>query len=155
MGYYAVQRVEKIVPDPADSTHSFAILDRGSELSFELIVPRLRPNKLPYETGLPLSGGNNTAAVRHISQVDFANIISEGLREDVQADTLPRTGPLIPSQPSQFDEGPTPFVHQQDRTMVLSSRALRDQSFARQVKTAYQARCAMSGLAQWRRATRG
>ncbi len=151
MGYYSVQQVEKIVPDPADSTHSFAILDRGSLLSFERIVPRLRPNGLPYEAGLPLFGGNNTAAVRHISQVDFAKIISEGLREEVQADTLPRTGPLpyITPQPSQFDEGPTPFQHQrdQDRTMVLSSRALRDQTFARQVKVAYQARCAMSGLA--------
>lgn len=154
-GYYAVQRVERIVPDPADPTHFFAILDRGSELGFEQIVPRFRPNETPYETGLPLSRGNNTSAVRLISDADFAAIITEGLREDVQPDTLPRTGPLprimAPSELSyaaQFDDASTPFIHQHelDRTMVLSSRALRDRAFARQVKIAYAGRCAMSGL---------
>lgn len=156
VGYYAVQRVEKIVPDPADSTHSFAILDRGSELGFERIVPRFRPNETPYETGLLPTGGNNTSAVRMISDADFAAIINEGLREEVQADTLPRIGPLPapaassePVQSYQMDDVAAPFLHQtdQDRTMVLSSRALRDRAFARQVKLAYGARCAMSGLA--------
>lgn len=46
-GYYAVQRIDKIVPDPTDPTHSFALLDRASELSFERIVPRLRPEGRP------------------------------------------------------------------------------------------------------------
>ena len=41
-GYYAVQKVDKIVPDPGDATHSFAILDRGSALTFEQTVARLR-----------------------------------------------------------------------------------------------------------------
>lgn len=155
MGYYAVQRVERVVPDPANPTHSFAILDRGSLLDFERFVPRFRPNDTPYETGLPVSRGNNTSAVRLISDADFAAIISEGLRELEQPDSLPRIGPLptgimpnVPLHASQFDDAATPFIHQhyQDRTMVLSSRALRDRAFARQVKVAYAGRCAMSGL---------
>lgn len=155
-GYYAVQRVEKIVPDLSDPDHFFAILDRGSELDFEQIVPRFRPNETPYETGLPISRGNNTSAVRLISDADFAAIINEGLREAAEPDSLPRTGPLplgiLPSAPvqtMQFDDAASPFIHQldRDRTKVLSSRALRDRAFARQVKVAYGARCAMSGLA--------
>lgn len=154
-GYYAVQRVEKIVSDPADPSHSFAILDRGSELSFERTVPRLRSQGLPYETGLPFSGGNNTSAVRLITDADFAAIVGEGLREEVHPDTLPRSGPLPAisllsetPQSLQFDDASTPFLHEhnQDRTLVLSSRAMRDRVFARQVKVAYAGRCALSGL---------
>jgi putative restriction endonuclease len=148
-GYYAVQRVERIVPDPVDTTHSYAVMDRSSLLSFDRPVPRFRPNGTPYETGLPVSLGSNTSSVRLISEVDYAAIIDEGLREDVTPETLPREGPLPrPSPVPGFAEGQAPFhpIGGSDREQVLSSRAFRDRAFARQVKTAYRARCAMSGL---------
>jgi len=47
MGYHSVQRVEWIVADPAVATHSFAVLDRASELSFERLVPRLKTTGAP------------------------------------------------------------------------------------------------------------
>jgi putative restriction endonuclease len=144
-GYYAVQRVERIVPDPARSDHHFALLDRGSELSFERRVPRFRADDTPYETGLPMSRGSNTSAVRLILDSDFAAIIDEGLREERVPDALPRTGPL----PTGFADAQARFAGplDQDRPTVLTSRAFRDQSFARQVKRAYAGRCALSGLA--------
>lgn len=143
-GYYAVQRVEKIVPDPEDPTYSYAILDRSTELSFERNVPRTRANGKPYETGLPASGGNNTSSVRLISEGDFAAIITEGLHSDPVPDALPRAGePLLNAGFS--DRGQEPFFGP-DRQMILTSRAFRDQSFARQVRRAYAGRCAMSGL---------
>ena len=156
-GYYAVQRVEKIVGDPIDNTHSYAVLDRGSELSFERPVQRHRSDGTPYETGLPLSRGSNTSSVRIISEADFAAIISEGLREEASQDALPRNGPLnaprsMPYQPlnaSGFSApGQEEFVPLADgvRAQVLSSRAFRDRAFSRQVKRAYAGRCAMSGL---------
>ncbi len=146
-GYYAVQRVEKIVPDPTDPTHSYAILDRASLLSFERPVPRFRANDAPYETGLPKARGKNTSSIRRISDADFAAIIDEGLREDITPDTLPREGPLPqPLQPG-FAEAQAGFLPlTADRAQILSSRAFRDRAFARQVKSAYGARCAMSGL---------
>jgi len=157
VGYHAVQKVEKVVPDPVDSTHSYAILDRASELSFERPVPRFRASGQPYETGLPPSRGSNTSAVRIISDSDFAEIIAEGLREETSADALPRSGPLDGDRPAvwQPDFGgvalpaQTPFVPLADglRPQILSSRAFRDRAFARQVKRAYGGRCAMSGLA--------
>lgn len=161
-GYYAVQRVAQISPDPSDPTHSYAILDRGSRLDFERPVPRLRPSGLPYETGLPLSRGSNTSAVRLISDGDFAAIIDEGLRQDLtDPDGLPRTGPLPSERPAEWPtELPPelpggmsapplpPFLPPgADRGMILSSRAFRDRAFARLVKTAYAGRCCMTGLA--------
>jgi putative restriction endonuclease len=148
-GYYAVQRVDRIAPDPADSTHSYALLDRASLLGFERPVPRFRPNDTPFETGLPISRGSNTSAVRIISDADFAAIIDEGLREDLTPDTLPRDGPLLP-EPTRpgFAEAQAGFMPlaTTDRAQVLGLRAFRDRAFARQVKAAYRARCAMSGL---------
>ncbi len=148
-GYYAVQRVERIVPDPADATHSYAMLDRASLLDFERPVPRFRASGTPYETGLPVARGSNTSSVRIISDADFAAIIDDGLREDANPDTLPREGPLVgdPVRPG-FAEAAAGFVPLggADRLQVLGSRALRDRAFARQVKAAYRARCAMSGL---------
>ncbi|WP_413868099.1 HNH endonuclease [Albidovulum sp.] len=140
-GYYAVQRVERIVSDPSDDTHSYAMLDRASELSFERAVPRFRSDGRPYETGLPRMGGNNTWSVRLISESDFAAIIAEGLRSDPVPDALPREGAPI----GLSDPGQEPFLGP-DRQMILTSRAFRDQSFARQVRRAYAGRCAMSGL---------
>ena len=143
-GYYAVQRVARVVPDVADATHSFAELDRGSELSFETSVGRLRHDGEPWETGLPLVRGSNTSAVRLISDGDFGAIVAEGLREGDATEALPREGDL-----AGFAEAAEPFRMPGDgdgRAMVLSSRAFRDRSFARQVKRAYGARCAMSGL---------
>ena len=148
-GYYAVQRVERIVPDPVDATHSYAMLDRASLLDFERPVPRFRADATPYETGLPIARGSNTSSVRIISDADFAATIDDGLREDVTPDTLPREGPLLqePIRPG-FAETAAGFVPLggSDRLQVLGSRAFRDRAFARQVKAAYRARCAMSGL---------
>ena len=145
-GYYAVQRVQRIEPDPADPTHHFAILDQASELSFEQNVPRLRFEDVPFETGLPLSRGSNTSAVRLISEADFAAILGEGLRPADVPDALPREG-LLPV--TGFAEAQAPFEIPDaagPRAMVISNRAFRERSFARQVKRAYAARCAMSGL---------
>ena len=157
-GYYAVQRVDRIEPDPTDATHSYAVLDAASELSFERAVPRFRGDGSPFETGLPLSRGSNTSSVRLIAEADFAAIIAEGLREEDSPDALPREGPLsavgLPGDNilpvAGFGETPqVAFLPLADaiRPLILSSRAFRDRAFARQVKRAYSGRCAMSGLA--------
>jgi putative restriction endonuclease len=146
-GYYAVQKVSHIVPDPADDTHSFAILDRASELSFEQNVARLKPDGVPFETGLPLVRGSNTSAVRLISDADFAAIVTKGLQSASAPDGLPRTGPL-PQRNFLAEDAASyvPPLLDLDRALVASNRLFREGSFARQVKRAYRARCAMSGL---------
>lgn len=153
VGYYALQRVARIEPDPVLPGHSYAVMDRGSLLDFEWRVPRFRADQTPYETGLPVSRGSNTAAVRLLSEADFAAIVWEGLREDHATDTLPRSGPLpgdaqypgiagLAESAAGWDPGSGTF-----RPQVLVSRSFRDRAFARLVKRAYAGRCAMSGLA--------
>lgn len=149
VGYYAVQRVERIEPDPGDPTHAYAVLDRGSLWGFERHVPRLDATGAPFESGLARMGGNNTSAVRLISDPDFARILAEGLREDLSPASLSRSGrePLAQDR-LELAEAQSPFTMPgaPDRPLILTSRALRDRAFARQVKRAYGGTCAMSGL---------
>ena len=147
-GYYAVQRVERITADPTDPAMSFAIMDRGSLLEFPNAVPRSRPDGSRWESGLAVMGGNNTSAVREISDADFAAIVDEGLRESQDPDSLPRQAVPSPAEPPGFNDAPAPFLGPvTDRARMLTSRAVRDAAFARSVKRAYHGRCAISGLA--------
>ncbi|WP_242407034.1 HNH endonuclease [Phaeobacter sp. S60] len=144
-GYHAVQRVLQVQSDPNDPEMAYALLDVGSELSFENLVPRWVDGQGPFETGLPKSRGSNTSAVRLISDGDFARIINAGLEARKEPNAIPRTGDFV-AEPG-FAEAPAPFEPQiQPREMLLSQRAFRDRSFARQVKHAYGGRCSMSGL---------
>lgn len=158
-GYYAVQKVERVVPDPADPTHHFALLDPSTLLSFEQRVPYADPDGSPYESrlagpdGRVQTGGLNTAAVRLIPDRDFARIVSLGLTPQATADALPRDQRSPDDRlqiPPGLAEPPAPFggadTALADRMRLLTNRLLREESFARQVKTAYHARCAMSGL---------
>jgi len=144
-GYIGVQRVLHVEDDPADSTHAYAILDQASELSFEANVPRLQRDGSPYETGLPLFGGFNTQAVRIISDSDFDAILTAGFVSEHHPDKLPRTDELQADYAGFSENEPIDFVHR-IRESILSSRKLRDRSFAKQVKHAYRGVCAISGL---------
>ena len=152
-GYYSVQKVEKIVPDLRDRTHSYAVLERSSLLDFETQVPRIGVGGLPLETGLPRSRGSNTSSVRIVSERDFATIVTAGLQAMTGADTIPRygqsdqTNSVIRGMADAATAFVGPFDADAVRDRLLTSRAFRDASFARQVKRAYRARCAMSGLA--------
>ncbi|WP_323717326.1 HNH endonuclease [Paracoccus aminovorans] len=142
-GYHRVQKVAAIRPDPTAASHSFAILDRGSALDFETNLPRQRAGKELWESGLAWVGGNNTSAIRLISDEDFGAIINAGLSYEPAPDALPRQEDVAGFAETQASfAGPL----QHDRTRILSSRLLRDQSFARSVRRAYGGRCAISGL---------
>lgn len=154
-GYVGVQKVEQVVPDPTNEGHYFALLDPQSIWTFETVVPRADPNGRAYETALrgvdgrPISGGASVSAVRRLSETEFAIIVRQGLTEITGPEALPR-------MPMDSDSVVTGFAEEQAvfgepeltaiRPEVLSSRKYRDPSFQRQVKAAYGARCAISGL---------
>jgi putative restriction endonuclease len=155
-GYVGVQRVHRIVEDPETAGHFYALLDRGSEWSFERVVGRGDAAGRAFEAvlrggdGRPASGGANAAAVRLITEAEFAAIVGAGLTAIEGPDALPRSdtgGPPADgfAEAGAAFEGPAPVAG--FRAEVLTSRRFRDASFARQVKAAYGARCAMSGLA--------
>lgn len=150
-GYYAIAKVERIVPDPKAAGMYLALIEPGSYLEF--------PNPVPFDdgTGLVERGllnevgrisGRAQAAVRPISPADMDRILTRGLAEDHPL--LPRIGSfdIAEEKPFQLDEGQTPFVFEQERERItaLTTRTVRDRVFRRVVLRAYNERCAVTGL---------
>ena len=83
---------------------------------------------------------NAQAAVRPLSNSDFARIIALGLPED---DTLPRVGELEPLDRVQDTQ--MPFEIERPIVQTLLNRPFRDRAFRRAVLHAYDGRCAVTG----------
>lgn len=136
-GYFAVAKVETIIPDPEVPDRYRALIKPGSYLPFSPTVPRWLDGEL-VERECP----NAQWAVRPLSPSDFARIIAIGLPNE---DLLPRVDePIVPGR---LEETRTPFEFQVDRPTVQSlvSRPFRDRAFRRAVLTAYGSRCAVTG----------
>ncbi|MCW6537511.1 HNH endonuclease [Sphingomonas lycopersici] len=146
-GYFAVAKVERIIPDPSTSGMYLALIEPGSYLDFASPVPFAGPDG-PVETGVLNEqgriSGRAQSAVRPISAADFNRIIDLGLSDD--APLLPRTDAI--AEADRLREEPVPFIFEQERIRVpaLSSRLVRDRIFRRTVLRAYDERCAITGL---------
>jgi len=149
-GYYAIARVERIIPDPSQPDMYLALVEPGSYLPFERLVPFSGPDGWPERGVLNEAGkisGRAQAAVRSISLEDFNRILDLGIpdedsllpRADIQAD-----GPFE----SILTEEHSPFVMdvERERVRFYSSRIVRDRVFRRIVLDAYDCRCAVTGL---------
>ncbi len=146
-GYFAIARVQQIIPDPKAPKMFLALIEPNSYLEFANPVP-FNNSDGPIERGLlneegKLSG-RAQSAVRPISDADFFRIVDEGL--DDHTPLLPREGGLR-DQPG-FEEGQAPYIFEEprDRALQLTSRAVRDRVFRRIVLRAYNERCAVTGL---------
>ncbi|MHA6263063.1 HNH endonuclease [Arenibacterium sp. CAU 1754] len=153
-GYTSVQRVQRIEPDPKLDDHFFAYLDRETEWSFERVVKRSSESGIAYEKSLrgkdgrPISGGASVSAVRLLSDGEFQTILKEGLRPLEGPNAIPRSE-FEDSLAYGFAEQAVEFGPaelSEFRKDILTSRKARDASFARQVKAAYEGKCAISGL---------
>jgi putative restriction endonuclease len=150
-GYYAIAKVERIMPDPKAAGMFLALIEPGTYLEF--------PNPVPFDDGNGLVergllneagriSGRAQAAVRPISPADMDRILTRGLAEEHPL--LPRIGSVEISDdtPFQLDETQTPFVFEQERERItaLTTRTVRDRVFRRVVLRAYDERCAVTGL---------
>ncbi|MEG3178527.1 HNH endonuclease [Sphingomonas sp. RB3P16] len=146
-GYFAVAKVERIIPDPSAPGMYLALMEPGSYLDFASPVAFADADG-PIESGLLNEhgriSGRAQSAVRPISASDFNRIVAKGLNEE--APLLPRTGEVPPSD--RLREEQPPFLFEQDRARVssLTSRLVRDRVFRRVVLRAYDERCAITGL---------
>lgn len=145
-GYFAVARIEKVVPDPKQDGMYLALVEPGSYLDFVNPVPFNGPHGV-VEKGVLNEHGKNSgraqSAVRQLSSADFNRIVNLGLAEE--DDFLPREGKPIAAG---FHEEQEPFelaVNREWSTRLLS-RPIRKNAFRRRVVTAYQSRCAITGL---------
>ncbi len=140
-GYFAVAKVQRIVPDPSISGRYLALIEPESYLEFVNYVQFKDPAGQPVERDL---GGRAQWSVRPLSAEDFKRIVQLGLEENVPL--LPRSGELPPI--SDFEEAQTPFQfdEQRERATFVVSRIVRDRVFRRIVLRAYDQRCAVTGL---------
>ena len=146
-GYFAVAKVEDVIPDPRSGAMHLAIVEPGTYLDFGDPVPFRDDTGLTERGLLNESGkisGRAQAAVRELSPEDFARIVSRGLADDSQV--LPRVGK--DSFRSEFDDMPAVYDHltARDRVTQLLRRPVRDRNFRKTILRAYGARCAITGL---------
>jgi putative restriction endonuclease len=146
-GYFAVAKIQQVIPDPGASDMYIAVIEPGSYLDFVNPVPFRNDDGLAERGLLNEEGkisGRAQSAVRSISQVDFNRITELGFAED--AALLPRVD-APPAFPGAQEEQSS-FQHEQERNRVayLSSRIVRDRIFRRVVLRAYDARCAITSL---------
>ena len=146
-GYFAVAKVQEVIPDPTTPNMFFAVIEQGSYLDFGSPVPFRGPEGLSELGVLNAEGrisGRAQAAVRQLSTDDFVRIVDRGLLQD-DAD-LPRLGEL-PAVPGFRDpQAPFQFEQNRERSAYFGSRIVRDRNFRRIILRAYDERCAFSGL---------
>ncbi len=145
-GYFAVAKVQQVIPDPGTPGMYIAIIEPGSYLDFANPVPFNGPAGIMERGVLNDEGrisGRAQSAVRPLSPADFHRIVTAGL--DETETLLPRVGDF---SRAELDEEQAPFVYEQERERVsqLTSRLVRDRVFRRTVLQAYDRRCAITGL---------
>lgn len=146
-GYYAVAKVEKIVPDPATEGMYLALIEPGSFLEFGRDVP-FQFDGQAVERGLldasgRLNNGRATQSIRPISDADFNRIVGLGL---VEEDALSPRSDEDATASSRVQEEHVPWEGPIDRATMLVSRTIRDRQFRKRVLDVYECRCAFTGM---------
>lgn len=146
-GYFAVAKVEQVIPDPTAPGMYLALIEPGSYLDFANPVSFSGPDGVIEQGVLNRQGrisGRAQAAVRPLSPQDFNRIVGLGLEQD--PGLLPRKGEA-PTQPVlQEERTPFQFEQERERVAILGSRIVRDRVFRQIVLRAYEQRCAITGL---------
>lgn len=146
-GYFAVAKVQRIVPDTSRPGMYLASIEPGSYLDFVNPVPFRNADGL-LESGLLNEQGKISgvaqAAVRPISSSDFGRILQIGLDDPMPV--LPRVGSQMGLAGFEEEDVPSLFEEPRERIDYLSSRVVRDRYFRRLVIKAYGERCAVTGL---------
>jgi putative restriction endonuclease len=146
-GYFAIAKIQQVIPDPGTSGMYIAVVEPNSYLDFVNPVPFRDVDGLLERGLLNEQGkisGRAQSAVRPISPADFNRITELGLAEDTAL--LPRVD--APSAFPGMQEQQSIFQYEQERSRVayLTSRIVRDRIFRRVVLRAYDSRCAITSL---------
>jgi putative restriction endonuclease len=141
--YFAVARVLAVEPDPARTDHYYARI--ADYLEFDRAVP-FRDGVHFYEIALQRDDGKTSKgafgrAVRPLPEHEFGAILRAGFASD---ELLFRSATPVPDMTSGFAEPEADFLRPIVESVV--ARPFRDQAFTRQVRAAYDNRCAVTGL---------
>ena len=143
-GYFAVAKVERIVPDPTAPGMFLALIEPGTYLDFIRAVPFSGPEG-PIERGVLNDAGAISgwaqAAVRPLSSADFARIVKAGLPEnDI---VLPRVDDA--EEATMLQELRTPYHVERPIIERLIAKPERKAFFRRAVLQAYDETRAVTG----------
>jgi len=144
-GYFAVAKVQQVIPDPTAAGMYLAIMELGSYLDFANPVAFNGPDGIIEKGVLNEAGrisGRAQSAVRSLSTADFNRIVEIGLSEN---SILPRVDEASPDTFLREDRAPF-YFEERNRVSYLGSRIVRDRIFRRVVLRAYDERCAITGL---------
>lgn len=146
-GYYAVAKVDRIVPDPIVETMYLALIEPGTYLEFGRDVP-FQLDGRAVERGLldrdgRLNNGRAIQSIRPISNDDFNRIVGLGL---IQEDELLPRMDEEPLSSELVQEEQLPWIGAVDRETMLVSRKVRDRQFRKRVLDVYDCRCALTGM---------
>ena len=146
-GYFAVAKVQQVIPDPNQEGMFIAVIEPGTYLDFGEQVNFKEQGKY-VESGLLNEqgrlSGRAQAAIRTLPKSDFARIIEIGLSNEEAI--LPRSE--AQDHASHLAEAQTEFEIPTERQRVeqITNRTVRDRNFRKSVLKAYDNRCAVSGL---------
>ncbi|MGI4798033.1 MAG: HNH endonuclease [Janthinobacterium lividum] len=142
-GYFAVAKVQQVMPDVKAPGMYLAVIEPGSYLDFANPVPFSESGQWIEQGVLNEAGkvsGRAQSAVRPLSPADFNRIVERGLVE--AQPFLQRTGDAMLAEVTADEI----LVVERERVTFTASRIVRDRIFRRVVLQAYGERCAISGL---------
>ncbi|MER9680434.1 HNH endonuclease [Mesorhizobium sp. M0184] len=146
-GYFAIAKVQQVIPDPAKPDMYLALIEPGTYLDFANPVSFNGANGIVEKSVLNEEGrisGRAQSAVRPIGLSDFNRIIDLGLGSNESL--LPRVDEIGTSLGFQDEQAPFELEQSRDRVSYIASRIVRDRIFRRIVLRAYDERCAITGL---------
>ncbi|PWK69722.1 HNH endonuclease [Aminobacter sp. AP02] len=146
-GYFAVAKVQQVIPDAAAQGMFLALIEPGTYLDFANPVPFSSADGVAERGVLNVEGrisGRAQSAVRPLSASDFGKIVTLGLGQATSL--LPRVDTVATDAGLSEDQAPFVFEGSRERVQFLTSRIVRDRVFRQIVLRAYDERCAITGL---------
>jgi putative restriction endonuclease len=140
--YFATAQVLDIVVDPSRSDHFFALIDTTTFIEFTKPVRFKSLGGVYLERRLRKADGSTSKglagrAIRLIENDEYEAIVRNGFSDDLQPISQVDQEFELSDPPAEFER---PILEQ------LVRRPFRERAFALNVRRAYDARCAMTGI---------
>lgn len=149
--YFATARITELQRDPASPDHYYALI--ADYVEFDTDVPFSNEGAYPESALRKEDGTTNRGvfgrSVRILPDHEYELICFEGFaRARAALSSEPAPQGTMENVVSGFNEDQQPFVYEAERRIVESvqHRPLRDAAFRERITSAYDNRCAFTGL---------
>ena len=136
--YVAMARINEVTPDPSTPDHFYAWISDYQE--FVAPVPFREGESTLLKDDGSVNRGQFGRSVRLIADDEFEHVVLLGYGPVLQAEQPPQDAHLPPGMAEPIIEFERPIIER------VTRRPFRDRAFAQQVRLAYDARCAVTGV---------